>query len=164
MNIFELFLALSFWKDTHPRLLVEPNLLEQALDLAQQADFRGPIVEKLWILVANLAYHKSVKSVFLKYEECFAMALAVLSLEGQSLKMKWIVTQFFVNILHKCNAAVTLIKKEHIVDQFFYFKKEMERELDKLTFTDIDKEENAETIELVKRLLENLSKINLFMK
>lgn len=78
--------------------------------------------------------------------------------------MKWIVTQFFVDVLHKCNGAVTLIKKEHIVDQFFYFKKEVERSLDRLTLTNTYEEENAEVIELNKKLLENLNRINLLLK
>jgi len=92
------------------------------------------------------------------------MALALLNLDEKSLKLKWISTQFFVNILHKCNAAIALVKKEHIEDQFFYLKSEMEREIDKLTFANVGREENEEKIFMVKQLLENLSKISLFIK
>jgi hypothetical protein len=163
-QILNLFFSLSFYKDSHTRIVTDAQFLEQCMDLAQKDEFRGKIAEKVWKLMANLSYHKSVKSYFLKYEDIFAMALAVLTLEGQSLKMKWIVTNFFVNIMYKCNAAVTLIKKEHIVDQFFYFKKEIERELDKLTFTNTEKEDGEEAADMLKKLLDTLTKINLFMK
>ena len=112
----DLFLSLSFYTDSQPRILSDSTLLEQLVDLTEKCELRGYLAEKLWVLIANLSYNKSVKHVFLKYEKIFAVALTILGLEGQSLKMKWIVTQFFVDILHKCNGAVTLIKKEHIVD------------------------------------------------
>lgn len=111
-----------------------------------------------------MAYNKSTKNFFLKYEKVFAMALQLLNLDDKSLKLKWISTQFFVNILRKTGAAVGIVKKEHIVDQFFYLKKEMERELDKLTFTNAGLEENEERIFMVKNLIENLNKINLIIK
>lgn len=92
------------------------------------------------------------------------MALSILNLDDKSLKLKWISTQFFVNVLHKCNAAIVVIKKEHILDQFFYFKKEMEREIDKLTFTNTSIEENEDKISIVKSITENLNKINILIK
>ncbi len=92
------------------------------------------------------------------------MALGLLNLDEKSLKLKWISTQFFVNILHKCNAAIALVKKEHIEDSFFYLKSEMEREIDKLTFANLEQDNNEEKIYMVKQLLENLNKIGLFIK
>ena len=162
--IIDLFLATSFFKDSHDRILSEPNLLDQLVNLSDKVQLRGSFMEKIWILIGNLAYGGTTKHFFLKYEKIFAMALSVLSQDDRSLNLKWISTQFFVNILHKCNAAVGLVKKEHIVDQFFYLKKEMERELDKLTFTSAGREENAEKVFIIKNLIDNLNKINLFIK
>jgi len=160
----DLFLAISFFKDSHDRILSDASLLDQLLDLSNKAQLKGKIVEKIWILIGNLAYNKSTKHFFLTYEKIFTMALALLNLDEKTLKLKWISTQYFVNILHKCNSAIGLVKKEQIVDSFFYLKSEMERELDKLTFANVGREENEEKIKVMKQILENLSKISLFIK
>ena len=155
---------MSFWKDSRERILSDGSLLEELVDLTNKAQMKGRLVEKIWLLISNLAYHKSTKNFFLKYEKIFSAALAILNLDEKSLRLKWISTQFFVNILHKCNAAIAVVKREHIQDQFFYLKSEMERELDKLTFTNALKEENVEKINVTKKLLENLSKVSLYIR
>jgi len=164
VHIIELFLSLSFWKDSRDRILSDGSLLEELVDLTSKTQMKGRFVEKIWLLISNLAYDKSTKNFFLKYEKIFSAALAILNLDEKSLRLKWISTQFFVNILHKCNAAIAVVKKEHIQDQFFYLKSEMERELDKLTFTNALKEENTEKIAVTKKLLENLSKVTLYVR
>ncbi len=155
---------MSFWKDSREKILIDGSLLEQFVDLSDKAKMKGRLVEKIWLLISNLAYTKSTKNFFLKYEKIFSAALHLLNLDEKSLRLKWISTQFFVNILHKCNAAIAVVKKEHIQDQFFYLKSEMERELDKLTFANVPKEENIEKIAITKKLLENLSKISNYIR
>jgi len=162
--IIELFLSMSFFKDSRDKILIDGSLLEQFVDLSNKAQIKGRLVEKIWLLISNLAYNKSTKNFFLKYEKIFSVALQILNLDEKSLRLKWISTQFFVNILHKCNAAIAVVKKEHIQDQFFYLKSEMERELDKLTFANVPKEENIEKIAITKKLLENLSKISNYIR
>jgi hypothetical protein len=160
-----LYLSLSFYKDSLTRILSDKQLLDLLADLTELTGFRGPFADLILTLLANLAYHKSNKSHFLSNEQVMAIFLAVLSNEGYDFKFRVRASQFFANIIYKCAEAVTLLNKEHIVDQFFFLRKEMEREVDKLTLlTEHESEEDQQKLKLTKIFLENLNKINLVFK
>lgn len=116
-------------------------------------------------LISNLAYHKSNKPHFISNEKIFAIFLAIISNESFEYKLRVRASQFFANVIYKCAEAVALLDKEHIVDQFYFLTKEMEREVDKITLLGgDDQEENQSKLKDTKLFLENLNKINLVFK
>jgi len=145
--------------------LHDKQLLDILIDLAELVEFRGTFAESVLTLLANLAYHKSNKAHFISNEEIFAIFLAIINNESNAFKLRVIASQFFANVIYKSAEAVALLDKEHIVNQFFFLRKEMEKEVDKVTLL-AEKEsiQDQEKLKLTKLFLENLNKINLVFK
>lgn len=143
----------------------DKQLLDILIDLAELVEFRGTFAESVLTLLANLAYHKSNKAHFISNEEIFAIFLAIINNESNAFKLRVIASQFFANVIYKSAEAVALLDKEHIVNQFFFLRKEMEKEVDKVTLL-AEKEsiQDQEKLKLTKLFLENLNKINLVFK
>lgn len=66
--------------------------------------------------------------------------------------MKSYISQFFINFTYKCNGAISLFKKNEIIDEFEAILDEREREIDKM----IEETERKEEIQDYQVICENL--------
>lgn len=165
VGVVYFYRALSFYKDSLTRILNEKPLLDLLADVSELTGFRGQFADLTLTLLSNLAYHKSNKVHFVSNQKIFAIFLAVINNESYEFKLRVRASQFFANIIYKCAEAVALLDKEHIVDQFFFLRKEMERAVDKLTLLGGDEQDDSvEKLKDTKLFLENLIKINLVFK
>lgn len=118
----------------------------ELLDKAYGSELR----EDLLNLLANQAYSKTNKQNFVSKEKSIESIINILGHYKTNSHEKAIASQFFVNLLHKFNAAISIINKDRFRDELRIVLDESERQIDRINLEMYAN--NSEDVELRKML------------
>ena len=170
-------MSFSFHADTHKKLLVSSPifdsttdlpksskfLLEAYLDLLQRLKFSGPLTHDLLLTLTNLSHSHFAKSHFASSSDAIPLFLAILSSPQQEIAIRYIASQFFINLTYKYVNAIRALKKPAVVQELSFMQQELLTSIDRIVFQKTSKESIAmrgitgeQKLQTMKRLSENV--------
>lgn len=93
-------------------------------------------------MLANIAASRSQKVFFKERPQILNIFLSQLTSPSSSLKLKAITSQFFTNLFFKNTSPLPKLNKTVIFEELKILKDEVETDIDKLTFGDVDDTKN----------------------
>eukprot|EP01017_Pseudomicrothorax_dubius_P029296 TRINITY_DN3548_c0_g1_i6.p1 TRINITY_DN3548_c0_g1~~TRINITY_DN3548_c0_g1_i6.p1 ORF type:complete len:704 (+),score=183.03 TRINITY_DN3548_c0_g1_i6:67-2178(+) len=147
-DILRFFSVVSFYKDLAPRISHESNSLELAYELWSHTSFQDVTIATLF---ANLGGVQACKPFFKNQPVIVATALAQLSHtrdSSKTLKLRFLASQFILNLLWKNNSALAMINKPDIKDVLTQLQKTVDREAEQ-SDQDLVKSFNSNLVNII---------------